>query len=149
MDSAANHLWRINCEYEKRFQRAKTYLSLLEQLVLVRGAEAQALNMLRRVRIQIEALAEEHRDWRYAFYYESPETRRMVQSSSEVHRALVNFTHMRSRHESELQSLRSLLTHIQRPDPLMTRVPTGDLWAMSESAIHKLSGFEDYVRSIS
>jgi hypothetical protein len=150
MDTSATQLWRINYEYQRRLQQAQTYLNLLEQLVLSRGAEAQALNALRRVRLQVESLAEEHRDWRYQFYYQSPVTRRMVKSHGDINRALGQFTVMRTHHEFELRNLyEMLLFHIQRPDPAMTRVPTGDLWTMTESAMHNLSGFEDYVQSLS
>ncbi len=80
MDSPAHQLWRINSEYQKRLQQARTYLTLLEDLALICGADAQALNTLHHVRVQIDALADEHRHWRYQYYYDSPDTRRMIQT---------------------------------------------------------------------
>ncbi len=55
---------------------------------------------------------------------------------------------MRQRHDLTLADLREMLYRVPRPHPAMTRVPTGDLWAMTESAMHSLSGFDDYVRSL-
>jgi len=148
MDNPADQLWRINCEYQRRLQQTRTYLTLLEQLALSRGADAQALNMLHQVRMDVEVLAEEHRNWRYQYYYESLDTRRMVHTEREINQALMNFSLMRGRHDHALQDLRQLLSRVQRPHPSVTRVPTGDLWSMTESAMHDLSGFDDYVRSL-
>jgi hypothetical protein len=149
MDSRADQLWHLNCEYQKRLQQAKTYLTLLEQLTLSRGGDAQSLNMLHRVRVDIEILADEHRHWRYQYYYESVDTRRMVQAEREISHALMHFADMRARHDLALHRLERLLYQGQRPHPSVTRVPTGDLWAMTELAMHDLSGFDDYVRSLS
>lgn len=148
MDNPADQLWRINYEYQRRLQQTRTYLTLLEQLALSRGADAQALNMLHRVRMDVEILAEEHRNWRYQYYYESLDTRRMVHTEREINQALMNFSLMRGRHDHALQDLRQLLSQVQRPHPSVTRVPTGDLWTMTESAMHDLSGFDDYVHSL-
>lgn len=148
MDSLADQLWRINCEYQKRLQQARTYLTLLEQLTLSRGGDAQSLNMLHRVRVDVEIMADEHRAWRYQYYYESLETRRMVHSERDVSRALMQFADMRARHDLALHRLERALYQVQRPHPSVTRVPTGDLWSMTELAMQNLSGFDDYVRSL-
>lgn len=150
MASPAELLWRINSEYLKRLQRATTYLNLLEQLVLMQSGntQRQTLAALRQALEQVETLQEEHRDWRYAYYYESLDTRRMVQSHGAINRALARFSRMRTRHDQQLQSLRAHLVHTQRPDPALTRVPTGDLWTMAEYAIGNLTRFDDYMRSL-
>ena len=148
MDSPVHQLWHINAEYQRRLQQTRTYLTLLEDLALIRGADARALNTLHRVRVQIDTLADEHRHWRYQYYYDSPDTRRIIQTHSAIAQALDSFSEMRQRHDMILAELRDMLYRLQRPDPSMTSVPTGDLWAMTVTAMHSLSGFDDYVRSL-
>ncbi|MBZ0303539.1 MAG: hypothetical protein K8J31_27620 [Anaerolineae bacterium] len=145
---SADLLWRINNEYQKRLKQTQTYLGLLEQLTLVQGGDGSTLAALRMALEQIEVLYQEHREWRYRYYYESADTHRMVQSHGAVQEALAHFSRMRSRHEYQLARLQSTLLHIPRPDPLLTRVPIGDLWVMSEFAITDLSRFDDYMRSL-
>jgi hypothetical protein len=55
---------------------------------------------------------------------------------------------MRSQHESRLNDLYSLLHETPRPDPLLTRVPNGDLWTMTQFAIGDLIGFNDYLTEL-
>jgi hypothetical protein len=148
MTAPADLLWRINNEYQKRLKQAKTFLGLLEQLVRMQGDDGQTLTTLRHALEQIDHLADEHRDWRYQYYYESLDTRRMVQSNRAIEQALAHFSRMHTRHERQLQALRSLLVQLQRPDPTLTRVPGGDLWVMTEFAIADLSGFDDYMRAL-
>ena len=150
MASPTELLWRINSEYLKRLQQAETYLNLLEQLVLMQGGsdQVQTLAALHHALEQVEALKEEHRRWRYQYYYESLDTRRMVQSHGAINRALAHFSRMRARHGLQLSALRALMEHLQRPDPLVTSVPVGDLWVMTEYALSDLTGFDDYMRSM-
>jgi hypothetical protein len=148
MTTTADTLWRLNNEYNKRLQQAQRYLSLLEQLMLLQAENHQALADLRRAADQVETLMAEHRAWRHQFYYESLDTRRMVQGGHAVNHALAQFARMRHRHHRILQELNALLYQMQRPDPTLTRVPTGDLWAMTHYAIQDLSGFDDFTRSL-
>lgn len=148
MNTAADLLWRVNNEYQKRLKQTRTYLGLLEQLMLMQHQDSATLSLLRSALEQVDALLEEHRTWRHDYYYESLDTRRMVTSHGAINRALANFSQMRSRHEYELQRLRALLVRLQRPDPVLTRVPTGDLWVMAEFAVQDLSSFSDYMRSL-
>jgi hypothetical protein len=150
MVSPADLLWRINNEYQKRLKQATNTLNLLEQLVLTQGGEGyqHTLTTLHHVLEQVRILKEEHREWRYTYFYESLESKRMVQSDNAVNRALARFVHMRNRHEQQLQSLNALLEHIQRPDRHITTVATGDLWELTEYAIHDLSGFDDYLSAL-
>jgi hypothetical protein len=56
---------------------------------------------------------------------------------------------MRVQHERRLNDLRVLLSHVQRPDPLITRVATGsDLWSMAEFALSDLGRFDDFLRAL-
>ena len=131
-------------------QQAETYLRLLEQLVLMQNSSDQAptLKTLRHALEQIEAVQEEHRRWRYQYYYESLDTRRMVQSRLAINNALAHFNRMRTNHGLQLSRLRSLLHHLQRPDPALTSVAVGDLWVMTEFALSNLTGFDDYMQSL-
>ncbi len=148
MTTAADLLWRVNNEYQKRLKQTRTYLGLLEQLMQMQHQDGATLTMLRGALEQVDVLLEEHRTWRHDYYYESVDTKRMVQSHGAINQALAHFSRMRTRHERELQKLRGLLVHLQRPDPMLTRVPTGDLWVMAEFAVQDLSSFSDYMHSL-
>ena len=97
-DTSADVLWRLNNEYRKRLSQAQTYLDLLEQLLMVQAADqtAQTIQVLDHARHELVILNEEHRDWRYHFYYDSIETRRMVQDNRSVNQALSRFSRMRA-----------------------------------------------------
>ena len=140
-------LWRTNNEYRKRLEQAKTYFNLLEQLVLMQNADEHLMVALQQALMQVDQMIAEHRQWRYRYYYASTSTQRMVQTHDAVNRALVQFNKLRVRHEQELQSIRAMLHHLQRPDPIVTRVPSGDLWQLGEVALQDLSGFDDYLQS--
>ncbi len=150
MDTYADVLWRLNNEYRKRLAQAQTYLELLGNLIAVNCGEkaAETLDKLSHAQTQVRALVDEHRDWRYSFYYESPETKRMVHDDRAIHQALARFSRMRSRHEQRLFDLYNLLFQVPRPDPRVTRVPTGDLWSMTEFALNDLIVFNDYVSKL-
>jgi galactokinase len=146
MPNPVDLLWMVNNEYRKRLAQAETYLSLLEQLLPLHtgAAQAEIQEVLRYAREEILALTEDHRNWRRMYYYESDETKKVVQSERAVNRALDRFGKMRDEHERRLSELYHLLTQIPRPNPDLTAVPTGgDLWVMTQYAIHSLAGFED------
>lgn len=150
MSTPAEMLWRVNNEYRKRLDQAMRYLGLLEQMIRMQNPpEAQrTLATLRYIHEQITALLDEHRAWRNTYYYESLETRRMVEEDMAIHRALARFNRMRSQHEQRLQDLLGLLNLTPRPDPVLTQVPTGDLWNMTEYAVGHLTDFGEYVRGL-
>lgn len=148
MTTASDLLWRVNNEYQKRLKQTRTYLGLLEQLMLMQHEDSTTLAVLSGALAKVDALLEEHRTWRHHYYYESADTKRMVQSHGAIHQALANFSRMRTRHEHELQQMNALLVRLQRPDPALTRVPNGDLWSMAEFAVRDLSSFSDYMRSL-
>jgi hypothetical protein len=150
MYTPTDMLWRVNNEYRKRLAQAQTFLDLLEQMILTNSGEAQnyMLELLQYAREEVAGIAEEHRIWRHRFYYDSLENRRMVQNDRAVNQALARFNRMRSQHESRLTDLYSLLHETPRPDPLLTRVPNGDLWTMTQFAIGDLIGFNDYLTEL-
>ncbi|MCA9913269.1 MAG: hypothetical protein KC496_07960 [Anaerolineae bacterium] len=147
MQTGGDLLWRVNNEYRKRLAQAQTFLDLLEQMVLAGsgGQHQHTLHAIHYVREQIEVLVEEHRDWRRDYYYESPETKRMVQQNRSVNRALSRFSRMHTQHESRLHDLYLILNEVVRPHPDVTRVPSGDLWEMSQFALYDLIEFNDYL----
>ncbi len=150
MDAQADLLWRINNEYRKRLSQARTLVDLLEQMLRNGDSEQQmhVITALDYVRGQVDALTEELREWRYRFYYDSPDSKRMVQSEREVNQALARFNRLRTQQEAHLTDLYNLLYEIPRPDPAMTRVPKGDLWMMTLYAIYDLLSFGDYFQTL-
>ncbi|MBI5671548.1 MAG: hypothetical protein HZC41_26450 [Chloroflexi bacterium] len=140
-------LWNINNEYRKRLSQAQTLLNLLEQLLLMQGDARQehTLAALAYVREQIDLMNEEHRRWRHQFYYESLDTRRMVQDSRAIDRALARFSRMRTDQERRLQDICNLVYDLPRPDTHLTTVPTGDLWTMTQYALRDLLTFDHYL----
>src|SRR4051812_22465600 len=119
MLASAEFLWRLNREYVNRLARARTYLDLLEQLVQERAdddAQEQLLPALQFTHSRFNLLSEEHRGWCYSDFYESAETKRMVQSQRAVERALSSFEQMREQHRSDFADLAALLDDLPPPD---------------------------------
>jgi hypothetical protein len=146
MTASSDLLWWVNNEYRKRLTKVETYLDLLEQLLLARepytlDGQSATIGTLHYVQEQISSLSEEHRGWRYAYYYESANNKRMVHSESEINRALAYFSRMRSRHERAVLALYDALSTTPRPDPDLTNVANGDLWLMMQYAIDELTEF--------
>lgn len=151
MSHDADLLWRVNHEYRNRLSQVMVYVDLLEQMILTHNhgnnmGEIQAI--LRHVYDEVAYMKEEHRRWRYQFYYESAETKKIVRSDSAIHQALARFSRMRSQHERRLAELQMQLFMLQRPDPRLTQVPNGDLWQLTQFAMRQLSQFEDYMRDL-
>lgn len=149
-DAPTDVLWRLNNEYRKRLSHAQTYLDLLEQLLMVQVGDQNlaTLEVLEQARQELVVLTEEHRDWRHRFYYDSLETRRMVQETRAVNQALARFSRMRSNHERRLYEIYNVLAQLPRPDSQMTRVPNGDLWVMAQYALNDLMVFGDYASKL-
>ena len=149
-DAPTDVLWRLNNEYRKRLSQAQTYLDLLEQLLLIQADDHsfQILEALQQARHELIVLTEEHRDWRHHFYYDSLETRRMVQDNRAVNKALARFSRMRSQHERRLYEVYNVLAQLPRPDTRTTRVPNGDLWVMTQYALNDLIIFGDYASKL-
>lgn len=144
MFASAEFLWRVNQEYVNRLARARNYLDLLEQLMMERGSDemrGRFVPTLRFTRLHLESLSEEHRDWCYTYFYESPESKRVVHTPSTVRRALSNFRLMRERQASVFYDIAALLYELPRPAPHVTHVPNGDLWEMLQRALRDLVRF--------
>jgi hypothetical protein len=147
---SADTLWRLNQEYGNRLSKARTYLELLEQLVSERGGGDEDLYAaLQYIRAHLNGLKEEYRGWRYTYFYETADTKRMVQSESAIRRAISAFARMRTRHEQYLNELFGALDTIQRPHPEITTVPpNGDLWEMLRFALFDLLDFGSYAQTL-
>ncbi len=142
MLASAESLWRLNQEYVNRLVKARNYLDLLEQLV--RDADPTPQPFVEAIQLtsaHLNRLSEEHRGWCYTYFYESPETKRVVNTSRAVRRALTSFEDMRLRHHSDIDDLAALLRDLPRPTSRMTHVPNGDLWEMVQSALYDLINF--------
>lgn len=149
-DAPADVLWRLNNEYRKRLSHAQTYLDLLEQLLLIQVTDDsfETLEALQQARQELITITEEHRDWRHHFYYDSLETRRMVQDDRAVNKALARFSRMRTQHEQRVYNLYDVLAQLPRPNAQLTRVPNGDLWLMVQYALNDLIVFGDYASKL-
>lgn len=150
MAVATHILWSVNNEYRKRLSQAQTLLNLLEQVLLMQrdARQEHTLAALAYVREQIDIMTEEHRRWRHQFYYESLDTRRMVQDSRAIDHALSRFSRMRTAQERQLQDIYSLVYDLPRPDPGVTAVPNGDLWTMTQYALQDLLTFDHFLSEV-
>jgi hypothetical protein len=150
MDAQADLLWRINNEYHKRLSQALTLVDLLEQMLRSCDNEHQpnVLAFLDHARAVVDSLVEELRVWRYHYYYESPETKRMVQTERAINQALARFNRLRAQQGPYLADLYTTLYDLPRPDPSLTHVPKGDLWIMTLYAIYDLLSFDDYSQTL-
>jgi hypothetical protein len=150
MQGAADLLWRVNNEYRKRLAQARTFLDLLEQMILINDGSSphDTLASLRYAREQLQSIEDDHRAWRHRYYYESLDSKRMVQDDRAINHALVRFSRMRRQHEALLTEVYNVLLDLQRPDPALTRVPNGDLWDMTQFAVYDLIGFSDYMAEL-
>ncbi|MCL4247339.1 MAG: hypothetical protein KJ065_04215 [Anaerolineae bacterium] len=149
MSEDAQLLWRINNEYRLRLSRAQNSVELLLQLLLTRadGSVQDAADVLYMTQQHLQNLAQEHRDWRYRFFYVSSSDRRMVQEDRDVFRALAGFSRMQAAHQRVLSEIWHLLGGVHRPASFFTTVANGDLWEVAHNAIADLSQFEGYVQT--
>lgn len=143
MTSAAERLWHVNNEYRRLISQIGKYLDLLEQLMLTRDDHDSlyVLEAVRQAQQKVAALADDHRHWRYRYYYEAAQSKRMVQSETGVKKALIYFSVMSARHGQVLNELYSIIGKTPRPAPHLTHVPTGDLWVMLEYAVGEITTF--------
>ena len=143
MSPSAERLWQLNRDYVTRLARAHSNFDLLEQLLLQRRVPLHEplLGALQLTHARLAFLSEEHRGWCYAYFYESSESKRMVQTTGAVRRALLNFGIMCQRHNDSLNEVIALLADVPRPDPTVTRVTGGDLWVLMQDALVELVDF--------
>ncbi len=141
MSASGDFLWRLNHEYGSRLTRARSYLDLLEPLARARGASPAALDLLDHTRVLLESVHDEHRAWRYTYFYDSHENKRVVQSPTAIRRALISFSQMRAAQENELNDLVGAFINLPRPEPVITGVPNTDLWELLYAAVYELVTF--------
>jgi hypothetical protein len=143
MTAPADTLWWLSHEYGQRLARASSYLELLEQLVSERLPMHDGLiAALVEARSYLEALREEFRAWRYAYLYETPDSKRMVQSERAVSTALSSFHRMRQRHLEFLGELNTYFVSMPRPDTHITSVSMGDMWVLTMNSVGGLLDFD-------
>lgn len=148
MSAASDQLWWLNNVYRSRLTHAERCLGLLENLLAHRAPHADSdLDTIRRqlhdLRQHLIWLAEEHRAWRYAYYYQPLADKRMVADEPDVHRALAHFRRMRARHERVFSEALSAFAALPHPGPAFTQVALGDLWQHVEGALDELAHFID------
>lgn len=145
MSPSAELLWQLNRNYVTRLARAHSNFDLLERLLLQRRVSLRdpLLSVLQLTHTRLAFLSEEHRGWCYTYFYESADSKRMVQAGSAVRRALVNFGLMCERNNASLNELIALLADSPRPDPTVTRVTGGDLWELMQVALVELVAFSN------
>lgn len=145
MPSPAELLWWYSHEYGQRLAKAGTYFELLEQLFVERDASESRDAMVAALtdsRAYLNSLREDFRGWRYAFLYETPDSKRMVQTERAILRALGSFQRMRARHVENLTELGRYYFSLPRPDVQVTLVPTGDMWELMREALLALIDFD-------
>jgi hypothetical protein len=159
MSRINERIWRLNQEYVRRLANARTVLGLLESLLTSNLAtyglddgwsttEAEWTVLLRDAADALNQLHEAHRTWRYDYFYESPDTRRVVQDRAAVAKATVYFEHLLRAYESRLELVSRMLRVLPRPDPHWTTVPQGDLWSLFETAVDDLRSFKHEISVI-
>lgn len=151
----AERLWRVNSEYLKRLSQAQKYVLLLEQLyaqVYESGDRQEstlfALEAFNYILQQMDAVSQEHRIWRYTYYYQSSDNKRMVQTPRSVGKALAKFDRMLASHQAHLSEMQGILYDVPRPNAEFTRVPSGDLWEMALYAVDDLASFADSLHAV-
>lgn len=163
MIETAELLWQLNNEYTQRLNRARAALELVGRLLDERvgglladdapdsedkRAADQLFAVLQYSNERMKLMNSEHRDWRYRYYYESPDSKRIVTEDAAIRQAISRFSRMRTHHERALKELSILIDAVPRPLPDVTSVPLGDLWEMLREAIQNLLAFGDYMQSL-
>lgn len=142
MSASAKFLWRLNRDYVNRLVRARNTLGLLEHILLTRAepvVQAQLLPAIQFARSYVNRLSETHREWCYTYFYESVETKRMVQSPRAVQRALASFQALHQQHGSLFTELTARLGELPPPPTELTALPHGNLWQMAQDSLHALA----------
>lgn len=143
MPASTDFLWRLNQEYVNRLTKARNYLDLLGQLVLERGGSPQLLSILEFTQSQLDQLSGEHRRWLYSYFYESSDSKRIVQKPRAVQTALTHFGHMYVQQRAALDQILTRFYDLPRPETYITCVPNGDLWELMQCALNELVDFSD------
>jgi Ser-tRNA(Ala) deacylase AlaX len=154
-------LWQLNNEYGKRLSRMHAGIELVARLLAERIGDAnhydeadsavikQMYAVLDYTEERINTLIEQHRDWRYRYYYQSQENKRVVQVEAAIHQAMARFARMRTHHTRVCKELTLLIEALPRPHTYMTSVPNGDLWDNMYAALQDLLNFDDFSTQLS
>lgn len=144
MTADAELLWHINNEYRAYFSQTERYASLLGELLRQYETSLDSqVEVLAHIQQQVKMLSDELRSWRYTYFYESAQTKRMVQTTDAVRMALHHFGKLRDQHAVRLTMLSAQLGSVPRPNPGITRVANDDLWLLLHTALDDLRMFLD------
>lgn len=142
MHSASESLWRINQDYGQRLMRAQHYLDLLAHQIEDRiDPDAAVLRVIVYIRDRLTQLRDEHRVWRYNYFYETPDSKRIVQSNDAIRRAYTSFKAMSARHDIDVHQIAAVFYETPRPDTYLTDTANGDLWHLASEALRDLLNF--------
>lgn len=128
-------LWRMNQEYVLGLSRARSQVALLIRLLEARTAAPFVVEALRWLHSQLDRLYEEHRAWRYGYFYDTEEARRMVQDETDVMQALAHFARLKQRSAIAMDEMESAFSTVERPPHTLTQVAQGDLWELTMQAL--------------
>jgi hypothetical protein len=154
-------LWQLNNEYGKRLSRMKAGIELVVRLLVERigdteGYEAADISAIKQMYAvldyteeRINALVDQHRDWRYRYYYQSTDIKRIVQDDAEIQQAVARFARMRTQHTRVCKELTMLIDALPRPHTYMTSIANGDLWDNMNVALLDLLNFDDFSTQLS
>jgi len=134
-------LWRLNTSYSQRLGKARSRLELLSQLLAERGADPTTVEAIEVVLRECYQIYEEYQRWRFTYFYESPEDRRIVQGLPGLNRALAQFARLRQRHALRASQITAHLSYY-RPSVAWTTIPQGDLWMLTTQAFSELQTLE-------
>ncbi|MDX2162973.1 MAG: hypothetical protein SF162_16780 [bacterium] len=164
MIQTADMLWQLNNEYTQRLSRARAALELVGRLLEERvggllddsapeSADKRAADQLFAVlgycHERMAAMNTELREWRYRYYYENAEQKRVVQDETAIRQAITRFSKMRTHHERALKELSMLIDAVPRPNTDVTSVPLGDLWETLRAALQDLLAFSSFMQNLS
>lgn len=154
-------LWLLNNEYGKRLSRMHAGIELVARLLVERigntagydeadiAAIKQMYAVLDYTEERINTLIDQHRDWRYSYFYQSQDNKRVVQAEAAIQQAVARFARMRTHHTRVCKELTFLIEALPRPHTYMTSVPNGDLWDNMNIALQDLLNFDDYSTQLS
>lgn len=134
-------LWRLNKSYSQRLGKARSRLELLSHLLTDRQADHVTHEVVEVVLRECGQIYEEYQRWRFTYFYESPEDKRMVQDLTGLGRALAQFARMRQRHAQRASQITAHLNHY-RPPAAWTTIAQGDLWTLTAQAFSELQTLE-------
>jgi hypothetical protein len=141
LTEAGRALWRLNQEYGQRLARARQCASLLTELLAIRGLNnggqppPNFMRIFATINETLDQCYDDHRAWRYRYFYDSVDEKRMTQNDADIFKAMAQFSRLRLRQMRPIQQTLSALAELPRPPRDLTRIPQGDLWEMTTQAL--------------